>query len=91
MSDPHYDKLKQRVEKQAARIRKSENEHEPIISHTLYIGTLGLLFVVPIVIGAYVGQWLDGMSEGYSAGWTASLIFLGIIIGVVNVYLFIRE
>ena len=51
MSDPHYEKLKKRVERQAARIRKSENEHEPLISHTLYIGTLGLLFVVPIIIG----------------------------------------
>ena len=91
MSDPEYEKLKKRVERQASRIKRAEKEHEPLISHTLYIGTIGLLFIVPIILGAYVGQWLDEKVAGYSVHWTTSLIFLGIIIGVVNVYLYIRE
>jgi len=31
------------------------------------------------------------MQEGFSAHWTLSLMFLGIVIGAVNVYLLTRE
>jgi ATP synthase protein I len=38
-----------------------------------------------------LGQWLDELSEGYSIRWTLSLIVLGLGLGIINVYLFIRE
>jgi ATP synthase protein I len=47
--------------------------------------------VLPVVAGAYLGRWLDSLLAGYSIRWTLSMIFLGVIIGAVNVYLFIRE
>ena len=53
--------------------------------------TLGLLFVVPVILGAYLGRWLDGLVEGYSLRWTLSLIMLGVGVGAMNVYLFIKE
>jgi ATP synthase protein I len=49
------------------------------------------MFVLPVVGGAYLGQWLDGLSQGYEVRWTVSLIVLGVFIGAVNVYFFIRE
>jgi ATP synthase protein I len=57
----------------------------------VYLGTLGLLFVVPVIAGAYVGQWLDSLVPGYSMRWTLSLIVLGVGIGAMNVYLNVRE
>jgi ATP synthase protein I len=57
----------------------------------LYGGTLGLLFVVPIIAGAYLGRWLDSISAGYSVRWTVSLIILGIWIGAYNALRFLRE
>ena len=54
-------------------------------------GTLGLLFVLPVIGGAYLGQWLDSLSEGYSIRWTIGLIIAGIVVGGLNAYLFIRE
>jgi len=54
-------------------------------------GTAGLLLVVPMVIGAYLGRWLDEQSAGYSARWTLNLILLGLVVGVVNVIVFFRE
>lgn len=57
----------------------------------LYGGTLGLLFVVPIIAGAYLGRWLDGLFAGYSVRWTISLILLGIGFGGYNVWYFLRE
>ena len=35
--------------------------------------------------------WLDGLLEGYSMRWTLSLIFVCIVVGAINVYLFVRD
>ena len=72
-------------------MQKAERERSTLLSQTIYIGTLGLLFVLPVVAGAYLGSWLDSLAAGYSMRWTLSMIFLGVIIGAINVYLFIRE
>lgn len=85
------DDLKKQVEKQARRIRKAEREHPTLIAQTVYAGMLGLLFVLPVVGGAYLGHWLDSLVTGYSVRWTTSLIVLGVFIGGMNVYLYIRE
>jgi ATP synthase protein I len=85
------DQLRERVQQQAERMRKAEDERPTLIAQTVYLGTLGLLFVLPVVGGAYLGRWLDTLAAGYSTRWTISLILVGIGVGVFNVYLFIRE
>ena len=79
------------VERQAKRIRKAEREKPTIVGQTIYLGTLCLFFVLPVVAGAYLGRWLDGMAEGYSLRWTLSLIVLGVFIGAMNVYFLLRD
>lgn len=88
---PQLDELRKQVERQARRMKKAERERPTVISQTVYIGTLGLLLVLPVVGGAYLGQWLDSLASGYSVRWTVSLIVTGVFIGALNVYLFIRE
>lgn len=83
--------LHDRVARQAKRMKKAERERETLLAQTVYIGTLGLVFVLPVVGGAYLGNWLDGLSAGYSTRWTLSLIFVGLILGAINVYLLIRD
>jgi ATP synthase protein I len=85
------EQLRKRVEQQARRMKQAEKDRPTLIAQTAYIGTLGLVFVLPVVGGAYLGRWLDGLVEGYSIRWTLSMLFLGVIIGTVNVYLLIRE
>lgn len=88
---PQQEDLRQKVERQARRMKKAERERPTLIGQTVYVGTLGLLFVLPVVGGAYLGHWLDNLAEGYSIRWTMSLLLLGVFIGALNVYLFIRE
>jgi ATP synthase protein I len=88
---PDLDDLKKKVERQARRMKKAEQERPTLIGQTAFIGTLGLLFVLPLVGGAYLGHWLDGLTAGYSTRWTISLILVGLMVGALNVYLFIRE
>jgi ATP synthase protein I len=86
----HHD-LRKQVERQARRMKKAEQERPTLIGQTVYIGTLGLLLILPVVGGAYLGHWLDSLVAGYSIRWTVSLILLGVFIGALNVYLFIKE
>ena len=84
-------KLKDRVVRQTRRMKQAEQDRPTLLGQTVFLGTLGLLFVIPVVVGAYVGKWMDGLVEGYSVRWTISLIMLGVVIGAANAYLFVRE
>lgn len=84
-------RLRKQVERQVRRIKKAEKDELGWLSDTTFIGTLGLVFVLPILAGAYLGAWLDRALEGYSMHWTISLLFVGAIIGAMNVYFLMRK
>ncbi|OYD22587.1 AtpZ/AtpI family protein [Oceanimonas baumannii] len=83
--------LRKRVERQARRMKQAERDRPTLLGQTIYMGTVGLLMVLPVVAGAFLGHWLDGLAEGYSVRWTVSLIVLGVVMGAVNIYLFITR
>jgi len=85
------EKLAQRVEQQAKRMQRAERERPTLLAQTVYLGSLGLMFILPVIGGVYLGHWLDGNMAGYSMRWTLSLLFLGIVIGGFNVYWSIRS
>lgn len=91
MNGPGNGKLREVLDKQARRLERAERERPSLLAHTVYMGSIAGLFVLPMLGGAYLGNWLDGRSEGYSVRWTIGMILLGVVIGSVNVYLFIRE
>ena len=84
-------RLKTQLERQAKRMQKAERERPTLLAETVYLGTLGLLFVLPAVGGAYLGRWLATQAAGYSLHWTLNLMLLGVMLGALNVYLFIRK
>ena len=84
-------KLQQQVQQQAKRMQQAERDQSTLLAQTVFIGTLGLLLVLPIVAGAYLGAWLDNHFTDYAINWTVSLILVGVFIGAFNVYLFIKE
>jgi len=85
------DQLAKRVEQQAKRMQQAERERPTLLAQTVYLGSLGLMFVLPVIAGAYLGHWLDEQSAGYSMRWTLSLLSLGVAIGAFNVYWLIRS
>lgn len=82
--------LARTVERDAGRMKKAAAEREHLLAQTVYLTTLGLVLVLPVVAGAYLGHWLDGLRPGYSMRWTLSLLFLGLVVGAFNVYFLIR-
>ena len=72
-------------------MRQAEEDRPTLLAQTVYLGTLALMFVLPVILGAYLGSWLDNKMEGYSIRWSISLIVVGVLAGAINVYLFVRE
>lgn len=83
--------LRRNLAHKTRRLRQAEQHRPTLLSQTAYLGTLGLLSILPVVGGAYLGRWLDSLASGYSVRWTVSLIVLGVALGSLNVYWFIRE
>ncbi len=91
MIDEQRERLKESVEKRTRRVARADRERPTLMAQTVFLGTLGLVFVLPVVAGAYIGHWLDEMApKGFSIHWTVTAIFIGIFVGAVNVYLLIR-
>lgn len=83
--------LKKKIESQIKRIKKAEDDRPNLLSQTVNLSTMVLVMLVPIIAGAYLGHWLDGMMAGYSMRWTLSLLLIGIVIGIFNVYFLIKD
>jgi len=84
-------KLKKSVKLSIHKMEKADKERPTLLAQTVYLGTLGFIFILPVIMGAYLGVWLDSKLTGFSFSWTLNLIIVGVFIGAINVYLFIKE
>ena len=89
--EPPESRLRESVKREAERLRRAEDDSGGLLAQTAYIGTLAVLFVLPVLAGGYLGRWIDDQLAGYSVRWTITLLLAGVGIGLVNVYLFVRE
>lgn len=85
------ERLKRTIETQARRMSQADRDRPTLLAQTVFLGTLALLFVVPVVGGAYLGHWIDSQVAGYSYRWTMSGLVGGVLLGGINVYVYIRS
>lgn len=83
--------LKKEINSQAKSLDRAKKEKSSLLAQTVYLGTLGFMFILPVIIGAYLGVYLDTKLLGYSFSWTVCLIFVGVFLGIMNVYLFLKR
>ena len=88
---PPSDRLGEAIERQSRLLRRAERERSGALVQTAFLGTLGVVFVLPVVAGAYLGRWIDQSLPGYSIRWTLSLLSVGLVVGAVNVYFLFRD
>jgi ATP synthase protein I len=91
MKKQQQTRLVSKVEDNIKKKDKAETEKKSLMAQTVFLGTLGFLFILPVVGGAYLGLWLDERFSGYSISWTVTFILLGVFVGALNVYLFVKE
>jgi ATP synthase protein I len=75
------DPLVQGTRLRGERYRRWQHEGEPSVARRLaQIGVLGWIIVVPLLLGVFIGRWLDGV---FNSGlfWTAPLLMLGLALG----------
>jgi len=84
-------RLREEVERDARRLDEARRRKRSVLAQARFLGTLGLVMVLPMVAGAYLGRWLDDRLPGYSQSWTLSLLLLGVLVGAINVYLMLRD
>lgn len=78
---PDDDHLADNVRVRTERRRRAEAEGEPSVARRLgQIGVLGWMVVVPMLIGIFIGRWLDGLF-GTAVFWTAPLLLVGLALG----------
>ncbi|MGD0723180.1 MAG: AtpZ/AtpI family protein [Roseiarcus sp.] len=81
-NDPdEADPLVQGVRLREARERRASREGEASVARRLaQIGVLGWIIVTPMLIGVFLGRWLD---DALHSGlfWTAPLLMIGLALG----------
>ena len=85
------EQLRKSVERQVKRMQRAQQDRPTLLAQSIFLGTLSLLFILPILVGVYLGNWLDDRAQGYSVHWPIGLLILGIIVGMGNVYLYVRK
>lgn len=91
MTLPANQRWHRSILREVRRVVRAQHERQNLIGQSLYLGTLGIVFVLPIVAATYIGLWIDEALPGYSVQGTLSGIILGIAVGALNVYLIVKE
>ena len=90
MSEPGGDdqRFLHEIERQVARTQKARGM--TFWQGLAAIGAVGWMVVIPAVVGAFVGRWLDQrLARGVF--WTLSLLLTGLAIGCVTAWRHVRE
>ncbi len=75
------DPLVKEVERERERRSRWEREGDMSVGRRLaQIGVLGWIFVIPTLVGLFLGRWLDA-SLGTGIFWSAPLMIVGLCIG----------
>ena len=86
-----HERLRHALETQARRLEQADRDRPTLLGQTVFLGTLALLFVLPVVGGVYLGHWVDDTQSGYSYRWTMIGLAAGVALGAVNVWAYIRS
>lgn len=89
--DIPHEKLRQSISSDLKKHQNFEREKQSVLAQSVFLGTIGVVIVTPIVAGAYFGLWLDDQYKTFSFSWTISFIIIGVVVGVFNAIYFVKE
>lgn len=84
-------RLSASVKRKAARKLRVQREGKPAVwSGLSMFGLVGWSVVVPTIVGAILGTWLDRHHPGPHA-WTLALLVAGLVVGCANAWYWISQ
>jgi ATP synthase protein I len=82
------DQFVREIRRQAERAQASQ--HMTFLRGLGLVGSVGWMVVVPALLGAFLGRWIDRrLSTGIS--WTLSLLFLGLVLGCTSAWRHVHQ
>ena len=85
------DRLVQGARLRSERHRRWLREGEPSVARRLaQVGVLGWMIVVPMLLGTFIGRWLDTRWHS-GVFWTAPLLLVGLAIGCWSAWKWIQR
>ena len=78
------------AEKADRKIKARRDKHRNIWFWLGMYGLVGWSVAIPTLLGIAIGVWLDKRSEG-PISWTLTLLFLGVILGCLNAWYWIKR
>lgn len=91
MTENGREKFVRRVaERERRKLRAREERDRSIWFGLGTFGTVGWSVVIPTVIGAAAGIWLDSRRTG-GISWTLTLIVIGLVVGCLNAWFWIER
>ncbi len=84
--------LEDQVQKKAERRRwaQTQKKHSVWFGFGMF-GLIGWAVAVPTVLGTALGIWLDRHYPADPISWTISLLFVGIILGCINAWIWVNR
>ncbi len=79
-----------KIEKVASEIKRARKEKSGFLHYASLIGMGGWLLVLPIVAGAYLGNYLDKKTD-MGVSWSVTFIILGVAAGIFNIWYFLYK
>lgn len=91
MSEPDHDSLIGPIRRRIERFRRAQREGEPSVGRQMgQIGVLGWIIVTPMLVGLFIGRWLD-QQFGTGIFWSAPLLILGTVLGCWSAWRWMHE
>jgi ATP synthase protein I len=84
-SEKNRTTFSQEVGAKAARKLKAQRSKQGVWFGLGMMGLIGWSVVVPTLLGAALGIWLDNRHPG-NHSWTLTLLFIGLVIGCLNAW-----
>jgi ATP synthase protein I len=89
--DRAHDSLIDPICRRIERIRRAQREGPPSLGRQMgQIGVLGWIIVTPMLIGLFIGRWLDH-HFGTGIFWSAPLLILGTVLGCWSAWRWMHE
>jgi ATP synthase protein I len=76
--------------KAARKLRAQRERHRSIWFGLGMLGVVGWAVVIPTLLGAALGRWLDASGRG-RVSWTVTLLLVGLVIGCVNAWYWVKR
>jgi ATP synthase protein I len=76
--------------KEVRKIRARKKEKHSVLSGLGMFGLVGWSVVVPTLLGAALGGWLDAKQQD-GPSWTLNLLLIGLVIGCLNAWYWVQK